>query len=54
MLSTLLAFSKFDGEAAPDTFLSDFITEAGLCGIIDHARVSHIFPSMMTRSETAM
>ena len=48
MQYSLNAFSKYNGDSAPDTFVNTFENEAALCGVEEDETKVRIFPSLMT------
>lgn len=54
MQYSLSAFSKYNGESAPDTFVTTFVDEASLCGITDESMLMRTFPSLMTGKAQAV
>ena len=48
MQYSLNAFSKYNGEAATNTFVTTFSNKTSLCGITDESILMRTFPSFMT------
>ena len=48
MQYNLNAFSKYNGESAPGTFVTTLINEASLCSITDESMLMKTFLSLMT------